>query len=94
MLPLTGGRDSPLESSRSPKPGVRLFVHPYAWKDDSAADFARSVGVLAGPRSRDDVSLSPASLRATPNDAGRRRAKRGSTAMESPNGSLGWNVKH
>ena len=39
-------------------------VYPYPWKDESAADFARSVGgVLAGPRSRDRVSLSPASLR-------------------------------
>jgi 2-phosphosulfolactate phosphatase len=40
------------------------IVYPYPWKADSAAEFARSVGgLLAGPRSRDHVSLSPASFR-------------------------------
>jgi len=39
-------------------------VYPYRWRDTSARDFAVSVGaVLAGPRSREEISLSPASLR-------------------------------
>jgi 2-phosphosulfolactate phosphatase len=43
-------------------------VYPYPWKDASAIDFAKSVGaVLAGPRSHEQVSLSPVSLqRLTP----------------------------
>jgi 2-phosphosulfolactate phosphatase len=43
-------------------------VYPYPWKDASAAAFAQSVeALLAGPRSRDHVSLSPGSLqRLTP----------------------------
>jgi 2-phosphosulfolactate phosphatase len=44
------------------------LVYPYRWKDASAAEFAHRVGAtLAGPRSGEQLSLSPASLqRATP----------------------------
>ena len=42
-------------------------VYPYRWRDTSARDFAVSVGaVLAGPRSHEEISLSPASLRQLP----------------------------
>ena len=38
-------------------------VYPHRWKDESATELARSIGgVLAGPRSRFEPSLSPVSL--------------------------------
>lgn len=55
-------------------------VYPYRWRDTSARDFAVSVGaVLAGPRSREEISLSPASLRQL--SAGAR------VVLPSPNGA-------
>jgi len=55
-------------------------VYPYRWRDPSASDFAVSVGaVLAGPRSREEISLSPASLRQL--SAGAR------VVLPSPNGA-------
>jgi len=55
-------------------------VYPYRWRDPSASDFAVSVGaVLAGPRSREEISLSPASLRRL--SAGAR------VVLPSPNGA-------
>jgi len=55
-------------------------VYPYRWRDASARDFAVSVGaVLAGPRSREEISLSPASLRQL--SAGAR------VVLPSPNGA-------
>jgi 2-phosphosulfolactate phosphatase len=55
-------------------------VYPYPWKGTSAAAFARSVdAILAGPRSRDHVSLSPVSLQGL--TAGAR------VVLPSPNGA-------
>src|SRR5512132_790955 len=55
-------------------------VYPYRWKDATAAEFADSVGaVLAGTRSSEQLSLSPASLqRATPGTR---------VVLPSPNGA-------
>lgn len=56
------------------------IVYPYPWKDDSAEAFARSVeAVLAGPRNKDRLSLSPMSLRQLP--PGQR------IVLPSPNGA-------
>ena len=48
--------------------GRGAIVHPYRWKDESAAEIAKSIGAtLAGPRSHLEPSLSPSSLaRVTP----------------------------
>jgi len=55
-------------------------VFPYRWKDDSATEFAQSVGAeLAGSRGASKYSLSPASLLQIP--AGTR------LVLPSPNGS-------
>jgi 2-phosphosulfolactate phosphatase len=58
--------------------GARLY--PYPWKDATASDFAESVdAVLAGPRSREQLSLSPVSLQ---------RLKSGvRVVLPSPNGA-------
>jgi hypothetical protein len=55
-------------------------VYPYPWKDASGTAFAESLNaVLAGPRSREHVSLSPRSL--SDLHAGTR------TVLPSPNGA-------
>jgi len=55
-------------------------IYPYRWKDESAAEFARSIGgVLASPRSRLDLSLSPVSLM--------RVASGSRVVLPSPNGA-------
>jgi len=55
-------------------------VYPYRWRDASAQEFATSVSaILAGPRSHDDISLSPASLRRLPHGA--------RIVLPSPNGA-------
>src|SRR5580704_4931192 len=61
--------------------GQGAYVFPYRWKDESALDFARSVGAeLADPsRKLDSWSLSPASLVSIP------RGTR--LVLPSPNGS-------
>lgn len=55
-------------------------IWPCLWKDESAADFARSVGAeLAGSRGQGGYSLSPTSLLGIPSGTG--------LVLPSPNGS-------
>jgi 2-phosphosulfolactate phosphatase len=55
-------------------------VYPYRWRDESATEFARSVGAhLAGASNRDGLSLSPLSLLALRDGE--------AVVLPSPNGS-------
>jgi len=57
-----------------------VTVHPYRWRDDTAYDYAASIGAVLADGSNDDVpSLCPASLRRLPPSS--------KVVLPSPNGA-------